>query len=457
MRYDFKSVCEELVNFCQELGRIPKKIEIDNNPKLPSNRHLREIFMQNKNMKYNDYCESIGYFNSKHNFFTFESLLDSWEKFFNKYERYPNTSDYCNAEFNIPSFSTIKKTLGDRWNEFFNIFHEKEKMLFRIQYDKTCADLLKYCIENKHVPTKRELTKLGFPQAQWFTKHSQDDEIKSYSDILESLGIKPHYNISKETAIQLIFKKANSLGRNLTQEDFANPSHDEIGRKVVDKYWGTFNNMLKDLGFEINQESMTDRSKPIEELKKDIIRLCNYIEETENRRLITFNDINDCAWCLDTNTYDKHFKEKLNISLVQFINDLGYQTNKCGMGMVFQFDDGEITTSQFEYKVSKYLRSKNYNYLRNYPYQNIQPSYNGKKDCDYVIELNSGKCFVEIAGMLDYTKVSKNKDDFIRQKYKVDLEEKEKMLQSANLNYRIIYPEELQKKSIEDVFSFLVQ
>ena len=60
------------------------------------------------------------------------------------------------------------------------------------------------------------------------------------------------------------------------------------------------------------------------------------------------------------------------------------------------------------------------------------------KDCDYVICANNQLWYVEIAGMLDYDKVSRIKNDRIREKYKKDLSDKETMLSDNKLNYKII-------------------
>lgn len=455
-KYKFEEVCKSLLMVCEELGRIPKKKEINENKNLPHDGTIRELFKKNGSLTYNDYCESFGYFNSKHNFHTFDSLKESWEMYFEKYNKFPTTYDYCNAEFNIPSHQTIMQTLGDRKEEFFAHFKEKENAIFRGNYNKKCEEFKQFCLENNKVPSIRELTILGFPQSKWFVTHSLDRNIKDYSDFVVSLGLKPNYNIPKETTSRLIYKKANELNRTPMYEDFCGIDVNmDIGINVIKRIWGTFNDMLIDLGFEINQENMMIKSKSIEEMKDDIRRLCRYIEETENRNVIAMSDIDSCEWCLDSQTYNKHFKEKLNLSLVEYINQLGYDTNKCGMGMVYVFKDGEKTTSIFEFDVSTYLRENNISYERNIRYDKFT-NHEGNKDCDYVINHNGKVWYVEIAGMLDYRKVSKTYDDPIRKRYKEGLNIKINLLKSNNLNFNIIYPEDLQTKPLNEVFSFLL-
>lgn len=324
----------------------------------------------------------------------------------------------------------------------------------KYNYELMCAKLVEYCVNSNIVPTIRELTTLGFPGSRWFVLHSKE-EIKTYPEFLQSLNLKPHYKINKDTATRLIHKKANKLNRTPLYDDFRDiKTKDDIGIKVILSHWGSFNNMLIELGYEINKEDMFAKSKSIEELKNDIILVCEYIKNVKGRSILNRSDIDECEWCLSAGTYDKHFKKYLNMTLVEYIVTLGYDVNKSGMGTVFTFDNGETTTSKFEFDISNYLRNEQIKYERNVKYSSFS-DYQGNKDCDYVINHNNKTWYVEVAGMLDYSKISKNKDDFIRRKYKIGLEDKRQILSNANLNYKIIYPSDLKDNSLSEVFAFL--
>jgi hypothetical protein len=128
------------------------------------------------------------------------------------------------------------------------------------------------------------------------------------------------------------------------------------------------------------------------------------------------------------------------MTLGDFIESIGFIPNNIGTGMIYKFDDGEITKSKYEYDVSNYLRNNSIPYVRNIRYDSIIPYYIGNKDCDYLID---SKWYVEVAGLIEH------------KKYKLDLDEKIKMLESEKLNYVIVYPSDFKEKSLEEIFSFL--
>lgn len=251
-------------------------------------------------------------------------------------------------------------------------------------------------------------------------------------------------------------EKYNKLNRPLMYDDFRNPNRfDEIDITTIRHHWGTFDKMLEDLNLPINQEDMIHKHKNIDELKNDIIKLCEHIESNENRKNIAVDDINNCEWCLNAQTYQKYFKEKLSLTLSDFIKSIGYIPNEPGKGMIYQFDDGEITKSQWEYQTSKYFRENNIDYERNVKYKNFISTYKGNKDCDYVVKTNNNVWYIEIAGILYRDRINKEKPDKIKIRYQINLKQKEKMLQDNNLNYKIIYPHELKTTPLPELFSFL--
>jgi len=454
LKFKFEEIRDELLKMCAQLGRIPKRKEINNSPNLPECTAVNRYFKNNTNLSYNDFCEQYGYYNSKKQLITIKQLESSWENFYKKYERFPKTKDFPNLEFNIPSFSTIMKILGNKKEEFFNQFKKIEEQDFQNYYNDICEKLKQYCINNKHVLGWRELTKHGFPPANWLVRNHPIG-IGSYVELLILLGLKPNYKITKEVAVRLIMNKADKLNKPLMYDDFRNPNgYDEIGIGIINRFWGTFNNMLKELNLPINQEDMISKHKTLKELKHDINKLCNYIHNTKAIKNISYDDIRNCKWCLNPQTYNKYFREELGITLGEYIKSIGFIPNESGMGMSFLFDDGEITTSQYEYETSKYFRESDISYKRNIKYSTFINNYEGNKDCDYLVNIGSKVWYIEIAGMLDYDKVNKNKLKGYHKQYKTNLEEKEDMLKSNKLNYKILYPHDFKALEISDVFFF---
>jgi hypothetical protein len=438
------------LRLCNQLGRIPKQKEINASPILPASSTLRDIFKRNIGISYNDFCNSYGYHNSKEQIYTIETLKNSWERFYIKFGRFPKSKDYCNSEFGIPSHEIIMQILGNSKEEFFNGFKERED---KYNFTLKCKELKDYCIENKLILKGEELSKHSFPNYRWFVNHSPDN-IKSYGEFLTSLGLNPHKNATKELAIKSIMDKYKKLDRPLKYLDFYDPKFNEVGIRTVTNIWGTFNNMLKELNLPINQESMSDKHKTLDELEHDIKELCNHIYDIKGRKNISLEDIDNCEWCLHSGTYNRYFKEELDMTIGEYIKSIGFIPNESGMGMNFVFEDGEATTSQYEFATSKYFRDNGIKYSRNVKYNLFIDTYKGNKDCDYVVNINNTNWYIEIAGMLNYEKIDTNKLKGYHKEYKIHIDEKENMLKSNNLNYKILYPTDF-GKSLSDVFSFL--
>lgn len=410
------------------------------------------IFKRNIGINYNDFCESYGYYNSKKRIYTIDSLKKSWELFYIDNNRFPLTRDYSNFKYNIPDHKLIMDTLGDKKEEFFNEFNKREIEQLHEYFIVRCQELKDYCIKNEYVLGMRELVKNGFQSYVWFVNHSPDN-ITTYSEFIASLGLKPNTRVTKEIAIKLIVDKSKELGRPLTYDDFRNPKFNEIGISTINKFWGNLNSMLKELGFPINRESMIAKQKTLTELEHNIKELCAHIYKTEDRRNISLEDVENCEWCLHPQTYNKFFKEEYDMTIGEYIKSIGFIPNGSGMGMHFIFDDGEITTSQYEFYTSKYFKDNDIMYNRNIKYKDFIDTYIGNKDCDYALTINNKIWYIEIAGMLDYSKVNINNLKGYHREYKIHIDEKEEMLKSKNLNYKILYPSDF-KKPLEEVYSF---
>lgn len=402
---DFKLLEKNLLKYAKKLKRIPTVKEIQYNENLCSTITINKLFLVNYNMTYIKYLQLLGYKISKKKSVKYKE---------EKYEY------YC------------------------NLFIKKCNKLGRVL---KCNELI----------GKNKLY-LRLPNARWFIKYCPDKNVKLYKDFLNYLELKPGKYISKEYAIKAIYKKREEVNRNLMYDDFRNPDiFDGISIGVINRIWGTFNNMLMDLNLPINQESMIKKHRDIEELKQDIVNLGNYIYKTKGIKNISKDDINNCEWCSHSGTYNNYFKKHLNMSLGEYIESIGFIPNNSGCGMNHKFKDGETTFSQWEYMCTKYFKDNDFvykkDYERNIKYKTFIYDYVENKDCDYVFTINNKIWYIEIAGILDYT--NQKRETYVGSKYKIGLEQKEKMLKENGLNYKIIYPHELVNIPLKEVFSFL--
>ena len=268
--------------------------------------------------------------------------------------------------------------------------------------------------------------------------------------------------LSKEEVILMIKNMQNKLDRPLISHDFDNPEDNEIGITTIKKYWGSINVMKEELGFTITHKNLKELSRPLEQLKEDIIILCNKIQNEEHRTTISKDDIDNCDFTMSYSTYNKIFHEQLNMSISDYIYSIGFKFLKAGNGMVYHYDDGEITSSQFEYVFTNYLRDINLkfnsDYNRGVRYNTFIDDYKGMMDCDYVITYKDRLIYVEIAGMLRDYKNSYYRDKPIinsksKEEYRQKLMKKEDMFKESGVEYYILFPSDLNDETYRKIFN----
>ena len=289
----------------------------------------------------------------------------------------------------------------------------------------------------------------GLPSSRWFITNCPNNGVKNYNQFIEWCGFKPNENISKGMAIQIILDMQSRITRPLMQDDFNNPKANEIGIRVIYRIWGSFNAMKAELGLEIIMEDMVNKSRNFKTLQMDIMKLCKNIYEKENRKIITLTDIDKNEDTLSSQTYTSIFKQN-NTTLREFLKSIGFSMVRAGRGLNYMFEDGEKVKSSYEYEFSRYLRETlglefNKDYVRDIKYKTfVKDEYKRRLDCDYIINYQGRTIYIEVTGLLrDYDKYyyedriinSKSKE-----KYRIKLMEKEKMLKENNLEYYLLFP-----------------
>lgn len=262
--------------------------------------------------------------------------------------------------------------------------------------------------------------------------------------------------MSKEKAAVLIYNFVHKLGRPLMYDDFRWRDPLVPGIHYINTHWGTMNKMKKELGLEINQEDMVSKHLSKEEFIAQMNKLFS-IANINHIEFITRGFIDGIKDLSASTALDKYAHDYFNLSLTEYIQANGYQTGKQGCGCVYEFEDGEKTFSQYEYLFSLYLRQigleYNKDYFRSVRYSTFIDTYDGMMDIDYVINYNGNTIYIEIPGIIEYYKTWYYLDKQITQskskeKYRLKLAEKEKLLKSKGLNYFILFPCDLTKDNL---------
>lgn len=289
----------------------------------------------------------------------------------------------------------------------------------------------------------------NLPDARWYVKYCPDNSVTKWSEFVDWCGfIAKGKTPSKEKVVKLILQLQKELDRPLMYDDFRGNGCYHVSIEIIRTYWGTINKMKEELGLEIIQKSMIDRHLSKEEFENMLSEIRNYVI-SDGRNFITTKEINSNDRWVAAQTLRRYANEYYNKSLSGIFEDYGISLGKQGCGIIFDFEDGEHITSQFEYLFSKYLRNYglkyNVDYFRDVKYSTFIPDCKNNMNCDYVIHINDKIIYIEIAGIIDAYKewffnnkpITNRKS---REKYRLKLLSKQKMLRDNNLVYFILFP-----------------
>ena len=180
----------------------------------------------------------------------------------------------------------------------------------------------------------------------------------------------------------------------------------------------------------------------------------------DNRNFITTREISNNPNFPTNNTLQKMARKYYNCTLQDILKNYDVFLGKQGCGINFDFDDGEHITSQFEYMFSKYLKKYglkyNVDYFRDVKYSTFVKNCNNNMNCDYVIYINGKTLYIEIAGIIEAYKewffnnreITSSKS---KEKYRLKLLDKQRMLHENKLVYFILFPCDLTNENFKNI------
>ncbi len=460
-KYDFEELKKNLLKLANSLQKSPSNDDIKNDPNLPSSPSvLSSYFIKKGYFSTYQFLEEMGFERPKRSYSKFEhmdfddmcKMFDDW---YDEYDYYPSER-VCRKRNHLPQLNILKLICGDRYKEFrkkynMKILPNKDDYEEYVEVFIEESEKQGYPLKWSQLDANNYLGCL-IPTAKWMVDNCPSEDVSSYNELLEYMGFKPRYLVSKEYATKKILELYEEKGK-LCKDDFYLHDHaNEIGSQTIVNHWGSMNNMFKELGIPINWEKQRDK-QTLEEFKQDIVNLCNHIEDTTGRKTISYKDIDDSYLEFSHSVYSGLFKDELGMTLADFIEHIGFKTSDNGIGTKYKFGDGEVTLSHWENIVSTYLRRNgfvyNQDYYKDVPYTYFIDSYKGNRSIDYII---NNYWYIEVAGM-DTKGIEGTKKGTLYN-YQSNLKEKIKMLESENLNYKILYPKDFERP-LDEVFSFL--
>lgn len=304
-----------------------------------------------------------------------------------------------------------------------------------------------------NVEIKGKIFKMSWNDISNSSESLSVDNIDDYIDCVYSK------KITKDEVVKIVLQMYEKKGSALLQDDFdGKTTENHVGIRLIEKYFGTLVNMQKELGLPIPSDL---RILNDEEVLLEMKNVCEKVYQIEKRKIVTYNDFKKYGSYSDTRRYSKPCEKLTGLSFREYITSLGFELQKAGNGMNHKFDDGEVTTSLYEYEFSNFLRKNgfeyNKTYFRNIYYKKLDDEYKGNMNCDYCIDFNGQLVYIELAGILGYKREidayrnntplkSKSKEE-----YRLKLNHKREMFERNNLEYYILLPDEMNEETYKNI------
>lgn len=344
---------------------------------------------------------------------TYRQLCSLYKQFADQHGRLPSAAE-CVSANNLPQPRIIKRILGDAGVSYKQFLLEvsPDGTIGRARASLQDYDIYLRSFKQKFIETpgglwSSDLTKNGLPNASWLIKNCPDQSVTTYRDFCRWCGLEPVKKVyTKDEVAALLRKGQEQVGRRLIGSDLGSAGPCHVSVIVVNRLFGSLNNAIEELGL------IKDRPVqwPTFEYYADKLKRTLYaIKEKTGRTTVSWRDIENDAYSptgeshTGHKTYQAAFRRE-GIDMFRFMYDLGFKMNTSRYSYCDTFSDGERVRSAMEYDVSKYLRSLglryNQEYFRDVKYKTFLKDVRDRIDCDYVIDTDGTKKYIEVAGII---------------------------------------------------------
>lgn len=315
-------------------------------------------------------------------------------------------------------------------------------------------------VKMDYIDSKGNIINASWNQVQHYTFQYQDgyDEVKrkNFEDT----------HMTKEKAIPIIMKKYEELQRPLLQRDFrgVETTDTSIGIRIIYRLWGTFTNMVKELGLpehDYYYKPFDKNYRPHEEIMESIKTVCETVK-SQGRTTVLYPDFKEIVDISEVSTIRRHC-ELDGTTLRDVIKSYGCELQQCGNGMNHRFEDGEYTSSKYEYDFSRFLRDNGFEYgktyFRNIYYKKLDNEYSGNMNCDYCIDFDGRLVYIELAGILgnkEHQDAYRNNTPLkskSKEEYRQKLNQKRDMFERNNLEYYILLKDEMNENTYKNILN----
>lgn len=384
----------------------------------------------------------------------------------NKNGHLPTKHDCNMAGKNLPTAAALDYVLqeeGVAYREFIrDLGKRKNTSLMDVgkNYDVYIQRFKDVCAEIGHVPTVEELTSnpWGLPGPIQFYKYNPDPSVNTYSRFVEWCGLKANViSRSEDEVTEALLRLAGELNHPLGMKDIKQHA-DKLGfsyDRVVNLFGGiTF--FKKKYGL---PRTISPKRKSYEECRENMDKIMADLSAAGRKR-VSWDDFrqNRYGIAIDHRVYSDAFK-RVGQDIHIYVQNHGFMFKAPSGGEYYYYPDGEKVCSRYEDMFTAFLRQElgmrfNEDYRREVLYDDFLPKghdhFGSRMNCDYLFELGTKLCAVEIAGYIEnhdgnwrtWLYETKTKRD-----YQKRLIVKEQMLTESGIRFLFVFPEEMKDGS----------
>ena len=385
-----------------------------------------------------------------------ELTLDDCDWLFTKFVEengyYPE-GKICDISHNLPNGRLLGKILDENGVLLsdWQIEHGKTKHVrcYPKHYDIYLARYKKRCDKIGRAMFTQELCNntIGLPHPTFFVKYCPERSVQNYDDFVQWCGYsKNSLCKDKDAVAKELIDKERELGRPITTSDLRNGmfSFSDI---VIKRIWGTLSQCRDELGL---KQYVAQPHYTFDEYCKKLNDCLETIYQNTGRKIISWRDIEgkmSGEYNLDHHTILKAFKRE-NVDFYKYVMEKGYTFTPYSCGLTYYTNDGELCRSIHEVDYTNFLHNElnlkyNSDYYRDVQYKTFSDC-KTKINCDYVIQYNDKKYYIEIAGMLYTDKdLLKKYDTDRKESYRLKTIQKIDIFKKSNVNYLFIYQQDM--------------
>ena len=443
-RWTKDELLQILINFCREYNKIPIYSYFNNT--IPNSK----VFLNHWNScddllldlkqylpNFNKEIDDILYK------FTKEEMINRLKLYYKETGTIPTCNTMKNKDY-MPSYHTYLKKFGDFKTalleaDLYKYVKNRKNLEKRYYTDEDLLNLLKDYIEtNNIIPSARKIDDdFNMPCFRTY-----EDRFGSYFNVLDNLGYLDQYiinnpalkNWSNEEMLNNVYVLYLELNRTPIFSDIDSCNYIPNFSTYINRF-GTLRNVLNlaNIPYQKRKHEMSD---------EEIINYW-YILKNKLNRIPTIEDMKNDFLHLEQIFYSYNKRWSSYTDFLIELNEFNNLANSKYRNRIYFTSKGIKCLSYDEYLITDWLEINNINFIKEVYYKNILQNDNTNRRIDWIILHNNKLHYIEYFGLIH------------EKEYKQRAFKKIEDFKKNNMKLIEIYPNDMRKKTLEEIFSFV--